>query len=61
MNFIKAFCEVRCIQLVRITSSGGFLEIVMRFLFDKNKFIGSAYKHEILNADSVAQTTSIER
>ena len=61
MNFIAAFRDVRCIQLARITVSGALFKNVMRFLFDKNKFIGSANKHETLNVDPVAQSTLIER
>jgi len=39
MNFIAAVRKVRCIQLDRITYSGALFKNVMRFLFDKNKFI----------------------
>jgi len=60
MNFISKFREVLCIQLARIIQCWGFKN-VMRFLFDKNKFIGSANKHENLNVDPVAQSTLIER
>ena len=61
MNFTAAFHEVWCIQLARITYSGALFKNVMRFMFDKNKFIGSANKHVILNVDPVAQSTLIER
>ena len=61
INFIAAVREVRCIQLSRITYSGALLKNVMCFLFDKNNFIDSANKHEILNVGPVAQSTSIER
>jgi hypothetical protein len=56
MHFIAAVLEVRCIQLARITYSGVLFKNVMRFLFDKNKFIGSANIHENLNVDPVAQS-----
>jgi hypothetical protein len=61
MNFIAAVREIRCIQLARITYSGVLLKNVMRFPFEKNNFIGSANRNEILNVGPVAQSTSIER
>jgi hypothetical protein len=61
MNFLSAVREVRCIHLARITYSGALSKNVMRFLFDKNKFIGSANKQEIINVNPAAQSTLTER
>jgi hypothetical protein len=44
-----------------MTYGVALLKNVMRFLFDKNTFIGSANKHEILDVNPAAQSALIER